>query len=112
HYASQGMCILSMDCRGQNGQSQDALVADEGHATGWMTKGIRDAKQYYFRFVYADAIRALELLARRDEVDERRLAVTGKSQGGALAMAAAALGERPLLPSLPDVPLLCDPRRA
>jgi cephalosporin-C deacetylase len=110
-YASQGVCVLSMDCRGQNGQSQDALPADEGHSMGWMTKGIRDAKQYYFRFVYADALRALELLARRDEVDDSRLAITGGSQGGALTLAVAALSSRPML-AMADIPFLCDFRRA
>jgi cephalosporin-C deacetylase len=110
-YASQGICVLSMDCRGQNGQSQDATVVDEGWHSGWMTKGIRDPKQYYYRFVYADAIRALELLARREEVDEKRLAITGGSQGGALALAVAALSSKPIL-ALPDVPFLCDFRRA
>ena len=110
-YASQGMCVLSMDCRGQNGQSQDALIADEGHHSGWMTKGIRNPRQYYYRYVYADAVRALQLLARRDEVDETRIAVTGGSQGGALALAASALSDVPIL-SLPDVPFLCDFRRA
>jgi cephalosporin-C deacetylase len=110
-YAAQGMCVLSMDCRGQNGQSQDASVVDEGHQMGWMTKGIRDPMQYYFRYVYADAVRALELLARREEVDPKRLAITGGSQGGALTLAVAALSERPIL-ALPDVPFLCDFRRA
>ena len=110
-YANQGMCVLSMDCRGQNGQSQDALVADEGHHSGWMTKGIRNPRQYYFRYVYADAVRALQLLARRDEVDETRIAVTGGSQGGALSLAASALSDVPIL-SLPDIPFLCDFRRA
>ena len=100
-----------MDCRGQNGQSQDAVITDEGYYSGWMTKGIRDPKQYYYRFVYADAVRALELLARRDEVDETRLAVTGVSQGGGLTLAAAALSQRPIL-AMPDVPFLCDFRRA
>jgi cephalosporin-C deacetylase len=109
-YASQGMCVLSMDCRGQNGQSQDAAVVDEGQHSGWMTKGIRHPKQYYFRYVYADAVRALQLLARRDEVDETRIAVTGGSQGGALSLAASALSDIPIL-SLPDVPFLCDFRR-
>jgi len=28
-----------------------------------MTKGIREARKYYYRYVYADAVRALELLA-------------------------------------------------
>jgi cephalosporin-C deacetylase len=110
-YASQGMCVLSMDCRGQNGQSQDAMVVDEGWQMGWMTKGIRDPRQYYFRYVYADALRALELLARREEVDDKRLAIAGGSQGGALTLAVAALSSKPIL-ALPDVPFLCDFRRA
>jgi len=110
-YAAQGICVLSMDCRGQNGQSQDTAVYPEGHATGWMTAGIRDHRTYYYRYVYADAVRALELLSHREEVDSRRLAVTGMSQGGGLALAVAALGQRAIL-ALADVPFLCDYRRA
>lgn len=110
--AAQGMCVLSMDCRGQNGQSQDVAVYPEGHYSGWMTRGIRDPRTYYFRHVYADALRALELLAHRDEVDADRLAVTGASQGGGLTLAVAALTERPLALALADVPFLCDFRRA
>ncbi len=110
-YASQGICVLSMDCRGQNGQSQDNSVTPEGQHAGWMTKGIRDPKTYYYRYVYADAVRALELLAGREEVDESRIAVTGVSQGGGISLAASALSDRPIL-SLPDVPFLCDFRRA
>ena len=111
HLAAQGVCVLSMDCRGQNGQSQDGATYPEGHYLGWMTQGIRDPKTYYYRYVYADALRALELLAHREEVDEKRLAVTGFSQGGALSLAVAALSERPIL-CLPDAPFLCDFRRA
>lgn len=110
-YAAQGMCVLSMDCRGQNGQSQDATVVSEGHHSGWMTKGIRDARKYYYRYVYADAVRALDLLARREEVDADRLAITGGSQGGGITLAVAALSSRPIL-ALPDIPFLCDFRRA
>lgn len=111
-YASQGMCVLSMDCRGQNGHSQDAALYPEGHHSGWMTLGIRDPRTYYYRFVYADAVRALELLARREEVDPRRLAITGGSQGGGITLAVAALvPDRPIL-ALPDIPFLCDYRRA
>jgi cephalosporin-C deacetylase len=109
--AAQGVCVLSMDCRGQNGQSQDAASYPEGHFQGWMTQGIRDPRNYYYRFVYADALRALELLANRDEVDAKRLAVTGISQGGGLSLAVAALSQRPTL-AMPDIPFLCDFRRA
>ena len=110
-FAAQGMCVLSMDCRGQNGQSQDTAVYPEGHATGWMTAGIRDPRSYYYRYVYADAVRALEVLAHRDEVDARRLAITGGSQGGGLTLAVAALSRKPIL-ALPDIPFLCDFRRS
>jgi len=109
-YAAQGMCVLSMDCRGQMGQSQDTVPAD-GHYSGWMTQGIRDPEQYYYRYVFTDAVRALELLARREEVDEHRLAVTGISQGGGITLAVAALSDRPIL-ALANVPFLCDYRRA
>jgi cephalosporin-C deacetylase len=110
-YAQQGICVLSMDTRGQNGQSQDLAAYPEGHASGWMTKGIRDPRTYYYRYVYADAVRALELLARREEVDAKRLAITGVSQGGGITLAVAALSERPML-ALPDIPFLCDYRRS
>jgi cephalosporin-C deacetylase len=109
--AAAGLCVLSMDCRGQNGQSQDAAVYSEGHQIGWMTIGIRDHWNYYYRNVYADALRALELLAHRDEVDPRRLAVMGGSQGGGLTLAVAGLSRKPIL-ALADIPFLCDYRRA
>lgn len=109
--AGQGICVLSMDCRGQNGQSQDTAAYPEGHYMGWMTKGIRDPRTYYYRNVYGDALRALELLAHREEVDANRIAITGISQGGGLSLAVAALSDRPIL-ALPDIPFLCDYRRA
>jgi cephalosporin-C deacetylase len=110
HLAAQGFCVLSMDTRGQNNQSQDTAVTPEGHYMGWMTQGIRDPQTYYYRYVYADAIRALELLAKREEVDPQRLAVTGVSQGGGISLAVAALSSRPRL-CLPDIPFLCDFKR-
>jgi cephalosporin-C deacetylase len=109
--ASQGICVLSMDCRGQNGQSQDTAEYPEGHYQGWMTRGIRSPQAYYYRYVYADALRALEVLAHRQEVDAARLAITGASQGGGLTLAVAALSRRPIL-ALADIPFLCDYRRA
>jgi cephalosporin-C deacetylase len=109
--ASQGVCVLTMDCRGQPGNSQDASEASEGNVAGWMSQGIRDPQKYYYRYVYGDAIRALELLANRDEVDESRLAITGASQGGGLTLAVAALSDRPIF-AWSDIPFLCDFRRA
>ena len=46
YLAAQGLCVLSMDTRGQNNQSQDAAITPEGHYMGWMTQGIRDPQTY------------------------------------------------------------------
>jgi cephalosporin-C deacetylase len=109
--AAQGVAVLSIDCRGQNGLSSDGVERSAGNVAGWVTQGIRSPEEYYYRYVYADAVRALEVLASFDEVDAERIAVTGKSQGGGLALAAASLSQRPVF-AWADVPYLCDFRRA
>jgi cephalosporin-C deacetylase len=110
-YAAQGMVVMSMDTRGQNGLSQNHAPHSSGAHAGWMTMGIDQPSMYYYRYAYADATRALEVMAARPDVDAGRIAVTGISQGGGLSLAAAALSPRPIL-ALPDIPFLCDFRRA
>jgi cephalosporin-C deacetylase len=106
--ASQGIVCMSMDCRGQNGESEETVgSAGGGHHSGWMTQGVRKPDTYYFRYVYADAVRAIEALCGRDEVDSDRIAVNGASQGGALSLAAAALSNRVKL-CVSEIPFLCD----
>lgn len=109
--AAQGLAVLSMDCRGQSGDSDDLNPGEGASVAGWMTRGIGSPRRYYYRQVYLDAVRALDLLASFEEVDASRLAVTGASQGGGLGLAVAALSERPAL-VWADVPFLCDFRRA
>ena len=109
---SQGFACMSMDCRGQTGESEDLSGATGGHFVGYMTQGILDPRRYYYRYVYADAVRALDLLATRPEVDASRLAITGGSQGGAISLAVSALAAGRMVLSMPDVPFLCDFRRA
>ena len=46
-----------------------------------MTKGILDPKTYYYRGVYLDAVRAVEVVSGFAEVDEKRIGVIGASQG-------------------------------
>jgi cephalosporin-C deacetylase len=104
--AAQGISVLSIDSRGQSGEVADPPGDAYGHATGLLTKGIRSPQTYYYRGVYADAVQALEVLAALAEVDATRLAVTGPSQGGGLALAVAALSPRPAF-VWADVPFLC-----
>ena len=108
--AAQGIAVMSMDCRGQGGGTPDAPVSD-GHHAGWLTKGLSDPSSYYYRYVFADAVLAIDTLASFAEVDDTRLATMGASQGGALSLVAAALSQRSVF-TWADIPFLCDFRRA
>ena len=55
---------------------------------GLLTDGIEHAESYIFRGIAADAVRGLEFLSTRDEVDPARLVVVGND----LALLTAALG--------------------
>jgi cephalosporin-C deacetylase len=112
-WAAQGICALSIDCRGQGGRSEDVQSYSSGivEGYGWLTRGIEEPSSYYFRHAYLDARRALHVLAGFDEVDSSRVAVHGISQGGGLALAVAALSELPVF-ALSEIPAFLDFPRA
>ena len=60
-------------------------------AGGFLTRGLRSPHEYYYRRVYADAVRAIEALRSLDLVDASRVGVVGASQGGGIALAMAGL---------------------
>ena len=93
--ALHGYAVLQMLVRGQQGNSVDNVVVSHGNYAGWMTKGILSQYHYYYRGVYMDCVRALEVLASMDQVDAGRIGVMGGSQGGGLTLAAAALSSIP-----------------
>lgn len=109
--ALKGYAVFQMLCRGQQSGSVDYVVPSHGHVAGWMTKGIQDPREYYYRAVYMDAVRAVDVLRSLPEVDASRVAVLGSSQGGALALATAALSDVPVL-ALADYPYLSNFDRA
>lgn len=112
-WALQGYCVLAVDTRGQSGDSTDASAYPGGHATGWMTQGVLDPHDYYYRGAYVDCVRALDFVCAQPEVDPQRIGLTGGSQGGGLTLAVAALdaAQRSKV-ALPDVPYLSHFRRA
>jgi len=105
-WALQGYAVLAVDVRGQSGVSTDPGAYSMGHVRGWMTKGILDEREYYYRGVYVDCVRAIDVLCAQPEVDVTRIGVTGGSQGGGLTLAVAGLDRRPAL-AMADVPFLC-----
>jgi len=116
-WASAGYAHFVMDTRGQGGNwsSGDTpdLYAEGGSPQypGSMTRGIFDPRHYYYRRVFADAVRAIEAARSHPGVDAAHIAVTGVSQGGGITIAAAGLAPDVEV-AMPDVPFLCHYRRA
>jgi cephalosporin-C deacetylase len=111
-WAAAGYGHFVMDTRGQGstwsvGDTPDADASGAPAHPGFMTRGILDPTTYYYRRVYTDAVRATDAARTHPGVDARHVVVTGGSQGGGLAIAAAALGEG-IGAAMPDVPFLCD----
>lgn len=97
------LAILSFNPRG-HGNSQADVKHDP---VNYWIRGLDDKAGYYYRGAYADCLRAVDFLATRSEIDQKRIAVTGGSQGGGLSLATAALDQRITL-CAPDIPFLCD----
>jgi len=115
-FPSAGFAYMVMDTRGQGskwrrGDTPDIPNGANPFTPGFMTQGILDPKTYYYRRTYTDAVRAVEAIITHDEVDHSRIAVTGGSQGGGLAIASAGLSSDVAM-CMPDVPFLQHFRRA
>lgn len=121
-WAQAGYAHWVMDTRGQGwkegggpGTPDPAEESGLMHAPGFMTAGITDPAGYYYRRVYADAVRMLEVARQSELVDPDRIIVTGGSQGGGITLAAAGIAAVvgiELLAAAPDVPFLCQFQRA
>jgi cephalosporin-C deacetylase len=114
-WACAGYAHLVMDTRGQGsgwtvGDTGDPVGAGPAQP-GFLTRGIDDPREHFYRRVYIDAVRAVDVLRTHAHVDASRVAVTGQSQGGGIALAVAALADG-VAGVLPDVPFLCDFPRA
>jgi len=124
-----GYALFVMDTRGQGGRWTTGATPDGRTGTGpenslVMTRGIASPEDYYYTRLFTDAAlaidAALELTGTAgagsgNGTGERtapRVAVTGGSQGGALALATAALRPDVVRVCHADVPFLCDIQRA
>ena len=109
---SAGYAHLVVDSRGQGQATPDR---GEGGGTQWaegfMTRGIEDPRNYYYRRLITDCVRAVDAARQLPQVDPSRITVAGGSQGGGLALAVAGLASELIAAVLPDVPFLCDYRR-
>jgi cephalosporin-C deacetylase len=113
-YPACGFAAFVMDTRAQGGTWSAGHTPDPGGGRsgaehpGVMTRGLLDPETYYYRRLYVDAVRAVETAAALPGVDADRIAAAGRSQGGALALAASALAPGLVRLCHADVPFLCD----
>jgi cephalosporin-C deacetylase len=116
-WSAAGYAHLVMDTRGQGsngwsvGDTPDPDPLGTPQTPGFMTRGIGDPQHYYYRRVFIDAVRAVEVARAHPRVDPDRVVVTGGSQGGGITLAVAGLVDG-LAAAMPDVPFLCHYRRA
>ncbi|MGW2093524.1 acetylxylan esterase [Promicromonospora sukumoe] len=110
-----GYALFVMDNRGQGTGAAPGVTADPsgGHAqiAGKVTAGIDDPRDYYYRRLFTDAVLAVDAVRSHPDVDPARVLVSGGSQGGAIALAAAGLSTD-LAGATVDVPFLSHVRRA
>lgn len=69
--------------------------------------GLASPEEYYYRGAYLDAARTVEIASRLPGVDADHIRVMGGSQGGALALAAAALRPEMVDGVNPSFPFMC-----
>lgn len=116
-WPAAGYAAFIMDTRGQGsswsrGETPDLPDGANPHTPGFMTQGVLDPHTYYYRRVYTDAVRAVEAVRLRGDVDTDRIAVVGASQGGGISLAVAGLMPDGVAACMPSVPFLCHFRGA
>ncbi|ULL19998.1 acetylesterase [Paenibacillus sp. H1-7] len=98
--------VFAVDVRGQGGETGNLLPLHYGMRKGWITQGILDPYQSYYRAITVDAIKAVQWAAQQPEIDPGSIIVSGESQGGGLALITGALSDIPCK-VIADIPNMC-----
>lgn len=115
-WPAAGYATVYMDVRGQGagwgaGGSTADPVGSGPASPGVMTRGVLDPRQYYYRRVFTDAVRAVDAARSLPGVDATAVVFAGGSQAGGIALAVAGLVPD-LAAVMADVPFLCHFERA
>jgi cephalosporin-C deacetylase len=108
-----GYALFVMDSRGQGGRWSSGATGDGAGGPEnslVMTRGIASPDTYYYTRMFTDAALAVDAALALSGAE--KVAVSGQSQGGALALATAALRADAVSLCHADVPFLCDIQRA
>lgn len=99
YYADNGCIRMEMEIHGldprmTDDQFKEISNALNGGVNSYFTNGIDSREHYYMRRVYLALVRCIDYLTTLPQWDGKNVAVQGGSQGGALALIAAALDSR------------------
>ncbi|MBI5692562.1 MAG: acetylxylan esterase [Verrucomicrobia bacterium] len=108
-WAGEGALALDINAHGlPNGQPASFYEAlANGELKNYRSAGKESRDTVYFLGMFLRLIRAIDFLAQQPEWDGRTLVVSGSSQGGAQAIAAAGLDARVSF-FVAGVPAMCD----
>ena len=110
-YAAMGYTVAALDCRGQGGRSEDAGGVVGNTLRGHIIRGLDGPPaKMLFRQIFLDTAQLAGIVMGLPDVDETRVGATGRSQGGGLTLACAALEPRIKL-AAPVFPFLSDYQR-
>lgn len=101
-----GAAVLAVDVRGQAGETGNLLDQSYGMIKGWVTQGILVKERSYYQAIAIDAFKACELAGKLPYADPSNIVVMGGSQGGGLALVAAALSDIPSI-CVAMIPNMC-----
>lgn len=94
-FVAAGYGVVSMDVRGQAGRSTDLGQFEGITVKGQVIRGaVEGPDKLFFKDVYLDVYQLINIIAAQDFVDPTNLVSYGASQGGALALVAAALNPK------------------
>jgi cephalosporin-C deacetylase-like acetyl esterase len=99
--ANSNFAIFSLYLRNR----EHATNVQDPDLAEYLLWNVDNKEKYFFRGVIMDAVRAVDFLISRPEIDTTRLAIVGESLGAGVAFAVAALDARVKLVAI-DVPLL------
>ena len=98
-YPENGFIRMAIEIHGLNPTLSEDVFAEiraafDGRDNAYLRQGLENRDHYYMRHVYLGLVRCIDLLVSLPEWDGRNVIVQGGSQGGALALVAAALDKR------------------
>jgi len=108
-FADSGFVVLSVEIHGIGVGLDEKYYKDlsDGLLAGYRHFGYDDPYRFYYRRVILGAVRAIDYLCTRPDVDSSRIAIAGGSQGGALSLLVAGLDRR-IKALAANVPAMCD----